>query len=82
MTLPATGLAKEVKPAGLIVPPANIHALVSAIKTLAENIELRRVLAVGAREHAKKPCDKTIILRSLEHELIVLQAPNNIFHVQ
>lgn len=70
MSRPDAGLAKEVKGAGLIVPPGDTAALAAAIRSLASDASLCASLGKGARAAALARWDKTAILHSLERTLM------------
>ena len=72
MSEPGTGLADEVKGAGLIVPPGDSRALAAAVQTLADDCALRQVLGDCGRRRAVERWDKAAILRSLTTELLAL----------
>ena len=74
---PGTGLANEVEAAGLVVCPGDAHAFAKAVTTMAENEDLRIALGTNARQHAQQRWSKTIILHSLERELLTLCSPND-----
>ena len=67
-----TGLANEAAGAGLVVRPGDVQAFAQALKTMAENAELRINLGVIARQRAEQRWNKTAILLSLERELLTL----------
>jgi colanic acid biosynthesis glycosyl transferase WcaI len=69
MAHPGTGLADEVAGAGLVIPPGDMHALTAAIRTLADNPELRDSLGEGARAIALSRWDKGAILGRLKQTL-------------
>jgi colanic acid biosynthesis glycosyl transferase WcaI len=73
---PGTGLANEVEDAGLVVCPGNVHAFAEALKTIAENPDLRVTLGANARQRAEQRWNKTVILHSLERELLTLCGQN------
>ena len=70
MATPGSGLAEEVREAGLLVRPGDVTALTESLCTLAENRELRAKFGASARTCALQRWDKTTILRALERELI------------
>lgn len=72
MANPGTGLAAEVAGAGLIIQPGDAHALADAVRTLASNPELRRLLGEGARAIALSRWDKAMILDRLRQMLAAL----------
>lgn len=67
-----TGLAAEVEGAGLVIAPGDAPALAAAVRTLAEDGELRQRLGANARQRAVERWDKTAILRALEREFLAL----------
>jgi colanic acid biosynthesis glycosyl transferase WcaI len=69
MAKPGTGLAAEVAGAGLIIPPGDVAALATAVRTLADNPELCDSLGKGSRKIALSRWDKTAILAALEKTL-------------
>ena len=69
MANPGTGLAAEVAGAGLVIPPGDAPALAAAVRTLANNSELRDSLGKGGRAIALSRWDKTAILGRLESTL-------------
>jgi colanic acid biosynthesis glycosyl transferase WcaI len=70
-----TGLADEVVNAGLVVPPGDAAALVDAVRTLADDSDLRHMLGESARRRALERWDKTSILKSLDRDLKALGDP-------
>ena len=69
MAAPNTGLAEEVVNAGIVVPPGDARALAGAVRTLADDLNLRHKLGENARRRAVERWDKTSILRSLDRDL-------------
>jgi glycosyltransferase involved in cell wall biosynthesis len=69
MAYPGTSLAQEVEGAGLVIPPGDVRALVSAIRDLLDNPVLRRSLGDTGRTRALSRWDKTTILSALEQAL-------------
>ena len=69
MANPDTGLAAEVAGAGLVIPPGDAQALATAVRTLANDSELRCSLGKGGRTIALARWDKTAILARLEATL-------------
>jgi colanic acid biosynthesis glycosyl transferase WcaI len=70
MAKPETGLAAEVAGAALVVPPGDTHALVAAVRALADNPELCDSLGEGARKIALLRWDKAAILATLEQAMM------------
>lgn len=77
MANPGTGLAAEAAGAGLIIRPGDAHALADAVRALASNPELHRLLGEGARAIALSRWDKAIILGRLRQMLTALSEPRN-----
>jgi colanic acid biosynthesis glycosyl transferase WcaI len=72
MANPGTGLASELEGAGIAVSAGNAHEFAEALKTIAENADLRLALSVNARRRAEQRWNKSIILHSLERELLAV----------
>jgi putative colanic acid biosynthesis glycosyltransferase WcaI len=70
MAKPGTGLFTEVSGAGRIIPPGDVAALATAVRTLADNPELCDSLGKGARKIALLRWDKMAILSKLEQAMI------------
>jgi colanic acid biosynthesis glycosyl transferase WcaI len=70
MARPGTGLAAEVAGAGLVISPGDAHALAAAVRTLADNPELRCSLGEGARTIALSRWDKAAVLGVLEQAIM------------
>lgn len=68
-----TGLADEVKGAGLVVMPGDANAFAHAVRTLADDLDLRRQLGESARRRAVERWDKVSILQSLNDDLKTLR---------
>jgi colanic acid biosynthesis glycosyl transferase WcaI len=68
-----TGLGDDVEGAGLVVPPGDAGALAVAVRTLANDVELRHRLGENARRRAVERWDKTSILKSLDRDLKALR---------
>jgi colanic acid biosynthesis glycosyl transferase WcaI len=77
MADPGTGLASEIEGASLVVSSGNAQGFTEAIKTVAGNADLRRTLSVNARQRAEQRWNKTVILHSLERELLTLCDQND-----
>ena len=77
MANPGTGLAAEVAGAGLVIPPGDAQALAAAVRTLANNSELRNSLGKGGRALALARWDKTAILGRLESTLAAFTERKN-----
>ena len=67
-----TGLGDEVEGAGLVVSPGDAGALAVAVRTLANDFELRHRLGENARRRALERWDKTTMLQSLDRDLKLL----------
>lgn len=76
MADPGTGIANEVEGAGLVVRAGDAHAFAEALKTIAKNPDLRLTLGANARQRAEQEWNKTVILHSLECELLTLCGQN------
>jgi colanic acid biosynthesis glycosyl transferase WcaI len=77
MAAPGTGLEKEVRDAGIAVPPGNNVAFANAIEKLAKDPESRERLGTAARLIALKRWDTTKIINELEKTLLQLVAVRN-----
>jgi colanic acid biosynthesis glycosyl transferase WcaI len=78
MASPDSQLADEVEGAGLVVPPGDVPALVSAILTLTDNTKRRTELGVGAQATASRRWDKQTILDDFEKELLLLESKDGL----
>ena len=58
--------------AGITVPPGDTEALANAIRTLADNKDLRCILGANARQRAIDRWDKGPIQRSVNREISAL----------
>jgi colanic acid biosynthesis glycosyl transferase WcaI len=76
MATAGTGIADEVREAGLLVSPGNVTGLTEALCALVENSVLRASLGANARSSAVRRWDKLTILRDLERELITFAGPH------
>lgn len=74
MADPRTGIAAEVKGAGLIIRPGDARALADSVTALAGNHALRAQFGIAARLHAEQKWDRLAIIRSFEHEFSLLSA--------
>jgi colanic acid biosynthesis glycosyl transferase WcaI len=72
MAAPGTGIALEMKGAGLVIPPGDSQALAAAIVTLAGDEAMRVRLGAVARARAEQKWDRVSIIRSLELEFLAL----------
>jgi colanic acid biosynthesis glycosyl transferase WcaI len=72
MANPGTGIALETAGSGLIIPPGDGQALVSAVIALAEDRALRERFGAAARFRAKRKWDRVAIISSLEREFLEL----------
>jgi colanic acid biosynthesis glycosyl transferase WcaI len=68
-----TGLALEVRDAGIVIPPGNIQALAEAVRSLAGDPKLCSSLGKAARATALLRWDRTAILDALGQTLEVLR---------
>jgi colanic acid biosynthesis glycosyl transferase WcaI len=68
-----TGVADAVEGAGLVVPPGDSRALAVAVRTLADDVELRHRLGENARHRAMQRWDKATILQAFERDLKALR---------
>jgi colanic acid biosynthesis glycosyl transferase WcaI len=66
MAAPDTSLANEVAGAGLVVPPGDVEALVSALVYLIDQPELRHRMGHAARVMAESHWDRKAILNKFE----------------
>lgn len=73
---PTSSLARAVKGFGSAVPPDDLHALVSAIRRLSNDPELRASQGKSAREHAVRSLSQDAILSDFESRLIDLCKPD------
>jgi len=69
---PDTQLATVVDKMGLITPPENVEALVTAILKLAKDKTLRNKLGNSARHYAEENLGRNQVLQAFEKELIQL----------
>lgn len=65
MSVPGTSLAREVRDCGILTPPGDTAALVSAICELANNPERRNRLGSNARQVAEEHWDVEVIIEEL-----------------
>jgi colanic acid biosynthesis glycosyl transferase WcaI len=77
MANPGTGLYTEVEGAGLIIPPGDVSALISAIRSLASNAGLRRQFGVLGRQRCVERWDKTNIIQQLTDDINARNTPNS-----
>ena len=72
---PETQLGKTVRDCGLLVPPGDLEAFVSALEELSSDRARRLELGINAREHAMQNWGKEKVLLEFEAQLIMTQQP-------
>jgi colanic acid biosynthesis glycosyl transferase WcaI len=75
MAKEGTGLALEMRDAGILISPGDIPALTGAVQSLADNPRLCSMFGKAARASALSRWDKSTILSALDEMLRMLRAP-------
>lgn len=70
--LPGTGVAIALANSGIVTPPGDVPAFVSALRALADDAQLRGTLGTAARSQALATLSRDALLGSFERQLMEL----------